>query len=97
MITQTHGYVAIENNNIVGLMSFYNPTENFFSTFPGVYGPMHGNAATKENKDKIYARLYQYAAGELVAKGITTHSIGIFAHNEKVLQKLFYMDLGTGV
>ena len=94
MVDQNLGFVALENKSVIGFMSFYGPIDNLFSSYPGVYGPIHGNGSIKEGRDAIYARLYEKAADHLVSQGLFTHGIGIYAHDTALTQTLFWNGFG---
>lgn len=78
------GTVALENGNVVGYLTCYPPMQNHFGTAKGVFSPLHGHGAVKENRAKIYARLYQVASEEWVKAGILSHTLSLFAHSEAV-------------
>ncbi|MFA6948036.1 MAG: GNAT family N-acetyltransferase [Eubacteriales bacterium] len=88
---------AVDNNKIVGFLCSYPPFNNAFGStnVTGVFSPMGANAAIKENREKIYAAMYQTVAEKWVRAGAVSHAICIFAHDEK-LQHEFYR-LGFGL
>lgn len=88
---------VIEDNKIVGFLCSYPPFENAFGStnVKGVFSPMGANAAACENREKIYAMMYQSAAEKWVKAGALSHAVCLFAHDSK-LQHEFYR-LGFGL
>ena len=54
----------------------------------GTYSPIHAHGAVKENKRRIYSRLYQAAAEKWVKQGILSHAIALYAHNNEAVKRV---------
>ncbi len=87
------GTVALENGKVVGYLTCYQPMQNHFGTTPGVFSPLHGHGAVKENRAKIYSWLYQKTSEKWVRKGILSHAVSLYAHSEAI-QSFFWNGFG---
>lgn len=85
------GVTAFDGGKMVGFLCCCPPFDNAFGTTiaKGVFSPMGTNAAIKENREKIYAAMYQTAAAKWVKAGACSHAICLYAHDEEV-QSQFY-------
>jgi GNAT superfamily N-acetyltransferase len=81
VVTHGTGVAAIDSGRLTGFLAFYGPIENFFGASTGVYAPLHGSAATGENRARLYSRLFQHAADLLVPRGVNCFAITTFAHD----------------
>ena len=88
---------AFERDELVGVLCSYPPFENAFGStcVKGIFSPMGANAAVKDNREKIYAAMYQTVAQKWVNAGALSHAICLYAHDEP-LQREFYR-LGFGL
>lgn len=85
------GVVAVEEGEIIGFLCNYLPFDHAFGSTDakGMFSPMGGHAAIKENRAKIYATMYQAVATKWVKAGAVSHAICLYAHDEE-LQWQFY-------
>lgn len=62
------GVVAVEEGEIIGFLCNYLPFDHAFGSTDakGMFSPMGGHAAIKENRAKIYATMYQAVATKWV-------------------------------
>lgn len=89
------GVAAFEGDEMLGFLCCLEPWEHAFQTAAkGTFSPMHAHGARKEGRGVIYQRMYQAAAEKWVKKGITYHSIALYAHEETALSAFF--DYGFG-
>jgi hypothetical protein len=44
----------------------------------------------KENRSRIYSKLYQAAAEKWVKQGILSHAIALYTHNHEVVKSFFW-------
>lgn len=91
------GAAAVEGERLLGFLGAYGPWKPVFTTpdTAGVFSPLHAHAVQKENRLRIWQRLYQAAAEKWVKTGAASHGIALFAHDEDA-QKALYM-YGFGV
>ncbi|MGN0478005.1 MAG: GNAT family N-acetyltransferase [Hominenteromicrobium sp.] len=77
------GAAAFENGELAGFLCVYDPWCPAFWTpdTTGVFSPLHGHAAKKENRVRIYRRLYQAAAEKWVKAGAASHALALCAHD----------------
>lgn len=77
------GAAAFEDGELVGFLCVYDPWCPAFWTpdTTGVFSPLHGHAAKKENRVRIYRRLYQAAAAKWAKAGAASHAIALCAHD----------------
>lgn len=85
------GVVAVKAKEVVGYIAY----DTFrFHDAESVFVPFVGNAASEENKNEIYERMYQTVSSEWLNKGIRNHYITIPFHDIESKSTLF--DLGFG-
>lgn len=94
MVGNNLGFVALDKSKVVGFITCHGPIESFFGTVKGVFSPIHGHAAIKDNREKIYSMLYQYAAKSWVEQDIFTHAISVYAHNQVAINTFFHNGFG---
>ena len=76
------GTAAFDAGRMVGFLCCGRPWEHAFnSRAAGVFSPAHAHGAVKEDRGRIYHRLYQAAAEKWVARGITYHAAALYAHD----------------
>jgi len=68
--------------------------EELWGKCKGIYCPLYGHGAIKRNRRKIYQYLYKKAAEIWVEKGITNHSITLYAQDKEILDTWFWMGFG---
>ena len=85
------GVAALEGERLSGFMLCFGPFANAFRSTDatGVWSPNHMNAATPENREVIYASLYQAAAEKWARAGATSHGVGLYAWDAGT-QALFF-------
>ena len=85
------GVAAFEDKKMIGFLCCSEPFDNAFraTDAKGIFSPMGANAAVSENRDKIYAAMYQAAGKKWVQSGAVSHAICLYAHDE-TLQRQFY-------
>lgn len=89
------GVSAFEGNKMVGFLCCYKPWNNAFTTYAkGTFSPIHAHGAMNENREKIYKRMYQAAAKKWVNAGISSHSIGLYAHDTQGINAFFTYGFG---
>lgn len=89
------GVAAFEGERMVGYLGYFIPIEQAFTTYArGTFSPIHAHGAVFENRERIYKRLYQAAAEKLVAKGISSHAIGLYAHDTQAISAFYQYGFG---
>ena len=89
------GVAAFEGEKMLGFLCCHEPWEHAFQSLAkGTFSPIHAHGSVKENRGKVYQRMYQAAAEKWVKKGIAYHSIALYAHEETALSAFF--DYGFG-
>lgn len=90
------GVAAFQGKELLGFLCSRGPFNNAFrsTTVTGVFSPMHGNAATGENRKSIYAWMYQTAAEKWVRSGAVSHGICLYAHDTDIQEQLFRYGFG---
>jgi len=90
------GVAAFDGGEMVGFLCSVPPFKNTFRSTDavGVFSPMGTNGAVGENRDKIFACMYQ-AAGEKWAKaGATSHAVCLYAHDKEAQEQFFRYGFG---
>lgn len=89
------GVSAFEGSKMVGFLCCYKPWNNAFTTYAkGTFSPIHAHGAINERREIIYKRLYQLAAEKWVKAGISSHSIGLYAHDTQAIDAFFTYGFG---
>ena len=88
------GVAAFDGDRMLGYICCYAPLRNLFGTSNGVYSPLYANGAQKQNRQKIYSAMYQYASNSWVEKKLLSHVITIYANDKEALNSFF--DNGFG-
>lgn len=85
------GYAAMQGSTLTGF---------FIAPFPTMPGPttarlgMAHHAARTDEPRSIYRALYEAASGDLVAAGITYHSLPILADRSEDIEAFFELEFG---
>ncbi|GFP76487.1 GNAT family N-acetyltransferase [Clostridium fungisolvens] len=89
------GVVAFDKGKMVGFLCCYEPWENAHnSKAKGTFSPIHAHGAVKENRGRIYQKMYQAAAEKWVKYKITYHSIALYAHDQQAINAMFSYGFG---
>ncbi|MDX1359117.1 MAG: GNAT family N-acetyltransferase [Clostridia bacterium] len=88
------GVTAFHGGKMVGFLCCLTPFDNFFGTSKGTYVPVNAHAAVKEDRKRIYSRLYEAAADVWVREGILSHAIGVYSHDISAIESLFENGFG---
>lgn len=90
------GAVIFDNGRMLGYLCCYNPWDNAFGTtyVKGTFSPVYAHGAVYKNRERIYKLLYQAAAEKWVAGGITSHAIGLYAHDTQAVNSFFQNGFG---
>lgn len=90
------GSAAFENGKLVGYLCACLPFDNVFGStdVKGIFSPMGANGSTKENRERIYAALYQHAAAKWVRAGAISHAVCLYAHDTASVKQFFQYGFG---
>ncbi|MEN8904758.1 MAG: GNAT family N-acetyltransferase [Clostridiales bacterium] len=82
---------AVKKNKLVGFLCCAGYFENAFrsTNVKGVFSPIEANGTIEDNKNKIYAKMYQYAAKKWVEAGAASHAICLYSQ-DKISQHQFF-------
>lgn len=83
------GVAMLENGHMTGFLCCYKPWEAVTANARGTFSPIHAHGAISKNREMIYRRIYQAAAGKWVKQGVSWHAIGLYAHDIQAI-KAFY-------
>lgn len=90
-----NGLVAVEDDQLLGFISYLTPWEHAFGTAAkGTFIPVHGHGCVKENRIRIYQRLYQAMADELVKQNVLYHAISLYSHDTDAICAFFHNGFG---
>lgn len=90
------GVAAFDGAKLVGFLCSGSPRNNAFGStdVKGVFSPLGANAATLDNRARIYAAMYQAAGDKWARAGAASHGICLYAHDIEVQQQLFLYGFG---
>ena len=89
------GVAAFEGDVMVGFQGCYNPWNRAFdSNVKGTFTPVHAHGCVRENRARIYERMYQHMAKLLVEQEILYHGIALYAHDEAAISAYFHNGFG---
>lgn len=90
------GAAAYENGRMAGFLCVTQPFEHAFGStdVKGVFSPMGANGTVEENREKVYAALYQKAAAKWVRAGAVSHGICLYAHDTAAQKQFFQYGFG---
>lgn len=91
------GAAAIENGRLLGFLGGFLPFGPVFCTpdTMGTWSPLHAHAVQKENRVKIWQRLYQAAAEKWAKAGTASHAITLYTHDIDAQKALFLYGFGA--
>ena len=89
------GVVALENEKVVGFWAYYMPWDNAFdSGVKGTFTPVHAHGAIVTNRGRIYKRMYEVLAKELVSQEVMYHAISFYAHDYVAKEAMWQYGFG---
>ena len=90
------GVAAFDGDKLVGFLCSGLPRDNAFGStdVKGVFSPLGANAATLDNRAKVYAAMYQAAGEKWARTGAASHGICLYAHDTEAQQQLFLYGFG---
>ncbi|KAB3532838.1 GNAT family N-acetyltransferase [Alkaliphilus serpentinus] len=88
------GAVALHNGRLIGFIAAYE-LQRLWGWCKGVYCPLFGHGAIKEDRSKIYQELYKYAAEKWVEKQLTSHAITLHTHDKETIDTWFWLGFGN--
>ena len=94
-IKQTPGVVTIENGKLSGYL-----VERLLPIWRGrrsVFVPFWAHSVDGKNRKKNYQQMYTYLSSQWVANGCFTHLISVLAHDEEIIDMLFWLGFGMAV
>lgn len=89
------GVAALCDGQLLGFLCFYSPWDNAFrSTARGTFSPIHAHGTVAQDRGEIYMAMYQAAAKKLVRDNVSSHSIGLYAHDNQGEKAFFTYGFG---
>ena len=90
------GVAAFDAEKMLGFLCGVSPFADAFQStgIKGVFSPIHAHGAVKENRGRIYARLYQAAGEKWLARGALSHAVALYAHDEVAIRGFFVNGFG---
>ena len=89
------GVAALEGEELIGFICCCNPWDGAFdSTARGTFTPIHAHGCIRENRARIYNRMYQQMAEKLVAKQVLYHGIALYEHDSEAIKAYFHNGFG---
>ena len=89
------GVAAFEGDQMLGFIGCVKPwNEAFDSNARGTFTPVHAHGCIKENRDRIYQRMYQKMADSLVKDGVLYHAVALYEHDKGAVSAYFHNGFG---
>lgn len=89
------GVAAFDGEKMLGFLGCYNPWDGAFdSNARGTFTPVHGHGCVRENRGRIYQRMYQEMAEVLVGQGVLYHGIALYEHDKEAVNAYFHSGFG---
>ncbi len=89
-----YGLVAIEDNRLVGYLSFWGGFEGQFGNVRGSFSPLFGSAFGGSNRGKIASLLFEQVSKQMVQDKICSFAICKYAHDEEIAKSLVLNGFG---
>lgn len=91
------GAAAVEGERLLGFLGAYGPWKPVFCTpdTAGVFSPLHAHGVQRENRERIWQRLYQAAAEKWAGAGAASHAITLFTHDTEAQKGLYLYGFGV--
>ncbi len=88
---------AVKDGKLLGFLGAYGPWKPVFHTkdTSGVFSPLHAHAVQKNDRIRIWQRLYQAAAELWVQAGAASHAITLYTHDAEAQQALYLYGFGV--
>ncbi len=93
LFSEGNGVAALYQNRLAAFLAGFKVDE-FHGTNPGIYCPIYGHGSIRENRIEIYRSLYQRAATLWLEKGLRTHAITVFTHDQDLVDTFFWQGFG---
>lgn len=93
LFSRGSGFAALSGGALVGFLAGYE-IGPLFGSSPGIYCPVSGHGAVRENRTAIYQGLYAKAAQMWVEKGHLSHAVTLFAHARETVDTWFWLGFG---
>lgn len=93
LFSRGSGIAAEKQGRLAGFLAGYE-TGPLFGTSNGIYCPLFGHGAIREERMAIYQGLYSRAAQAWVEKGHKSHAISLFAHDRETVDTWFWLGFG---
>lgn len=87
------GVAAVEDNKLQGFLTGMEAGE-LFGTSQGVYVPIYGHAVKGKDRQLTYQQLYAASSDIWVRKGLLSHAITMYAHDDAAVNAWFWQDFG---
>jgi GNAT superfamily N-acetyltransferase len=87
------GTAALIDGKLAGFIAGFEVKE-LFGKCKGIYSPLYGHGAVKENRRSIYNEMYRHAAKIWVKRSCTSHAITLYAQDRETIDTWFWLGFG---
>jgi GNAT superfamily N-acetyltransferase len=87
------GVAAVEEGRLQGFLTGMEAGE-LFGTSRGICIPIYGHGAKGRNRQLTYQQLYAASSDIWVRKGLLSHAITMYAHDDVAVKAWFWQDFG---
>lgn len=87
------GILAFADDRLVGYMLGWKVSE-LFGPVKGIFSPMTGHCAIKENRHEIYAQMLEYGLKSWVRQGFLSFATSVMAYDKELVDEFFTYGFG---
>ena len=89
-----YGLVAIEEEKLVGYLTFLGGFEGHFGNVKGSFSPLFGSAFAGRNRQKTASLLFENVSKIMIKDGIFSFAICKYAHDKEIAESLIFNGFG---
>ena len=89
-----YGLVAVEDEKLVGYLTFWGGFEGHFGNVKGSFSPLFGSAFGGENRQKTASLLFENVSKIMIKDGIFSFAICKYAHDKEIAEAFILNGFG---
>lgn len=89
-----YGKVAIEDEKVLGYLTFWGPWEGFHGNVKGVFSPLGGSGFSGGDRRKLASQLFEAVGNDFIQEEICAYAVSRYAHDEEVGRAFIFNGFG---